>query len=461
MLSAAPWSGTLLVGGLGYPYDELVAAVLSRLGPAQALGALDCEAMELGRARLPRGQCAPLLASTGALLRKLRSDADSPVTFLAAASCGPCRYAPFASTFRQLLSDHGKGELRVLDQSWAGWISAFGAACAEDLLDALLAGDALLEARRRVHPHVQSSSELRARWSAAADGVIAAVRSGVAPLGALAAQAHWHRELALRPRAALARVVLVGDPWSLHVDGDAQAQLTQQLCEAGVEVEAPPFALWLAYRLWEQAEQGGMSQASASHSSTAALPTAASLAARHALACSAFGMPAVDVPDIAELADWAAPYLPASWRGGYGHVEVGLAARARFEHRAHAVISVKSFGCIPSSGVSDGIVPGVLAEQLGFLAIEVSESAAATRESRLMLHVAAAQARALDEVADSCNKLEMSIAQASARLVPHSPLAAAHASGPRRYACTLACEIAALADAPRTPSLQPELGTCP
>ena len=52
----------LWVGGLGWPYDDLLAASLRGRGhQASALGPLDHDAFERGTAALPRGQCAPAL----------------------------------------------------------------------------------------------------------------------------------------------------------------------------------------------------------------------------------------------------------------------------------------------------------------------------------------------------------------------------------------------------------------
>jgi predicted nucleotide-binding protein (sugar kinase/HSP70/actin superfamily) len=460
MLSAELARSTTLVGGLGFPYDDLLAAVLSRFGDTQPLGALDRDAMRLGRASLPRGQCAPLLATAGALLRRARGAQSQPFAFLAANSCGPCRYALFASTYRQVLHEHGGGPLWTIDQDWPRWLEAFGDADASDLLDALLAGDALLLAQRRLRSQVQAPEQLDAAWTAAAVDVAAAIRGGLAPLVALARHTAWHDALALRPREAQARMVLIGEPWSLHVDGDAQSQLARVLGDAGVEVEVPPLALWLAYRLWERS-QPALRNAHPLAPSEPGMPplTAACLRARYLEACAVLGMHEVDLPDVEQLASWAAPYLPAAWRGGYGHVEVGLAARARFEQRAHAVISVKSFGCIPSSGVCDGIVPRVLGDAVAFLALEVSEDAVATRESRLVLQIAAAQARASAETQAVCQAMGVSLAHALADLPQPQPLQSLYAVGPRRYACTLACELSASSHRLQATPVDPETRT--
>ena len=149
----------------------------------------------------------------------------------------------------------------------------------------------------------------------------------------------------------------------------------------------------------------------------------------------------MQLPDLDAFEALAAPWLPSDVRGGYGHVEVALALRARAERRAHVVVSIKSFGCIPSSGLADAIVPAALAHEgdaMPFLALEVSHDGAAARESRLMMRVAGALREAERE-------LETARASCPARALPIvDPLVGIHERGTRPYACTLACEVARL-----------------
>ena len=241
--------------------------------------------------------------------------------------------------------------------------------------------------------------------------------------------------------------MLIGDPWSAHVSGDGQLNLPQILARAGVEIEAPPFALWIAYVLWQmRADPFGAAPAPRQDAVERARAFESVLYARRRLARRAAGLPDAELPSIDELAALAEPFINPNVRGGYGHVEVGLAVRARLERRAHVVLSVKSFGCIPSSGISDAIVPAALNAPLGlqddaelpFVALEVSGDAEAARESRLMLRVAAAIDAAERELTDALVRTGRS-SGATDRFDDFDPLAFALPVGPRPYACTLAC----------------------
>ncbi len=391
-------SPTLLLGGLGTPHDDLAAAALRSLGhDAATLGILDNQAAEAGRALLGKGHCAPALFTTGGLVRTVAAHGGGPLACVVASTCGPCRYALFEPAWRRALALAGLPQI--------GFISLtppFGRAPdvqAQSLLwrvvDALLLADVLAQQWRSLAPHAQPLDALDAAWGAVVERVCERVSGGASAVEALCGEQQWHAALPMRPWAPLARAVLLGDPWSLHVQGDGQMNLPRVLARAGMELDVPPLATWISYLLW-QVRQPPWGNAPPPDPSGAELAARLEAHVPQQLARLSAVLEAspLDVPDMDELAALAAPHLPSGLRGGYGHVEVGLAARAVRQQRAHLVLSVKSFGCMPSAVVADEIVPTVLAGALPFLAVEVCGGGEAARESRLMLRVAAAQQRA-------------------------------------------------------------------
>jgi len=126
-------------------------------------------------------------------------------------------------------------------------------------------------------------------------------------------------------------------------------------------------------------------------------------------------------------------------------VEIGRAARARARRSAHVVFSVKSFGCIPSAGIADGIVPTVLGDDVAYLSVEVSGDGDAARESRIMLRAAAAVAAAEQELDEACGRLGMSRERVLHDRIT-DPLAAP--AGARPYACALASAVVDVEEPP-------------
>ena len=438
-----------LVGGLGDPHDRLAAAALSGEGrPARAVGALDEDAYDRGRAALPRGQCAPILYTTGALLREAerhsRSGASGSLGWVSPRSCGPCRYALFETAWTRALAQAGHAHASIvgLGQSVEALVRLLSPAGAWRVLDALVVADVLREVGNRLRPHVADPMDLERRVREATRRVAEATASGGAPVDALRREAPSFVGLPLRPAAPLARAQLIGDPWSLHVDGDGQLNVVRVLASAGVEVEQPPFAFWIDYLAWQRRSAPFGAAAAPSASDVAmARDIEARLRDRLAAASDAVGLGGLALPSQDELAQLAAPHLSPSLRGGYGHLEVALALRAREERRAHVVFSVKSFGCIPSSGISDAIVPTVIGPSVSFLALEVSGDGEAARESRLMLRVASALDAAERELAEACRRS----GRDPGSIDPPPPLSGRFAIGARPYASTLAC--AALGEA--------------
>lgn len=429
----------LLVGGLGGFHDGLVAAVLRAQGrDAVPLGSVDRAALERGRAALPRGQCAPLLYTTGALLEAVGAASNRPLAYMGLSSCGPCRYAVFEDGWRRAVTeahpDADVGFLRLM-QSPLDMTERFGSRAVVQLIEAVVVADAVAEQVRRLAPSVTDAAALDAAAGAAVQAIGAELASGADPLVALARHADWHRPIARCAPGPLARVALVGEPWSLHADGDGQLHLPRLLAAAGVEIEVPPVALWIAYVLWQHRNVRWGAERPDASAKRAAAALERFLAEAIEEAGAIAGLGGFVLPDVEALAELAAPHLPPTLLGGYGHLEVGLAARAKRERRAHAVISVKSFGCIPSSGTSDGILPTVLGD-LPFLALEVCGDGEAARESRLMMRVAAARERAAADLADACARAGVVEEEISAP----DPLAGW--SGARRYACSLACAVA-------------------
>ena len=94
---------TILLGGLTWKHEELLAAVLRGHGhPAETLPQPDRAAHEIGKDYCASGLCNPAYFVVGALIRRLRELEASGISrdnivrryaFLTAGSCGPCRYS--------------------------------------------------------------------------------------------------------------------------------------------------------------------------------------------------------------------------------------------------------------------------------------------------------------------------------------------------------------------------------
>jgi ElaB/YqjD/DUF883 family membrane-anchored ribosome-binding protein len=100
------------------------------------------------------------------------------------------------------------------------------------------------------------------------------------------------------------------------------------------------------------------------------------------------------------VADVAAPFYNNDLRGGEGHMEVGKLILNVVKNKATMTLSVKPFGCMPSSSVSDGVqsliterFPGTI-----FCAVETSGDGAVNFQSRVQMYLFKAKQAAQAEL---------------------------------------------------------------
>ena len=107
---------------------------------------------------------------------------------------------------------------------------------------------------------------------------------------------------------------------------------------------------------------------------------------------------AYEIPG-SEVATISHQYYDNHLRGGEGHMEVGKLVQTVTHRKAHMVVSVKPFGCMPSSGVSDGVQSLITARypQAIFTAIETTGDGEVNAQSRIQMDLFKARQRAEEE----------------------------------------------------------------
>jgi predicted nucleotide-binding protein (sugar kinase/HSP70/actin superfamily) len=108
------------------------------------------------------------------------------------------------------------------------------------------------------------------------------------------------------------------------------------------------------------------------------------------------------LPEQEELARLAAPFYNPRARGGEGHLEVAKTVYHTVHHHCHMVLSLKPFGCMPSTQ-SDGAQSAVVNrfKDIIFLPIETAGDGEVHARSRVQMTLADAKARARREFAAS------------------------------------------------------------
>jgi predicted nucleotide-binding protein (sugar kinase/HSP70/actin superfamily) len=99
------------------------------------------------------------------------------------------------------------------------------------------------------------------------------------------------------------------------------------------------------------------------------------------------------------VAHLAARHYDNNLRGGEGHMEVGKLLHFVEDKVNHMTISVKPFGCMPSSGVSDGVQTKVLGDHPDaiFLPLETTGDGKVNAHSRVQMMLFKARLKARQE----------------------------------------------------------------
>jgi predicted nucleotide-binding protein (sugar kinase/HSP70/actin superfamily) len=424
---------TILFGGLTVAHDVLVRSALAGLGyTIRPLDVPDTAALRLGKEFGNRAQCNPTYFTVGNLVKHLihlRDDERMPVddivrthVFFTAGACGPCRFGTYATEYRKALRDAGFDGFRVLlFQQQGGLRQATGDDAGLEfspkffvtLLKALIAGDALNLIGYRIRPYEVEHGSTDRALDACKHILEHAFEKRRSLLVALR---RCRRELArvrvnrMQPKP---KVAIIGEFWAMTTEGDGNYRLQRFLESEGAEVDIQPVTAWLLYNIWEHTfdtrrrmtlredDDRGAGLKGTNVRKKLALLKAAEWALRGAFALysKTMGLGGYYLSDMDEIATISHQYYDNHLRGGEGHMEVGKLIQHVEQRKTHMVVSVKPFGCMPSSGVSDGVQSLVTSKhpEAIFCAIETTGDGAVGVQSRVQMDLFKARRRAQQE----------------------------------------------------------------
>ena len=424
---------TILVGGLTIAQDALLQAALEALGyKIEVLPCPDTAALHYGKEFGNRGQCNPTYFTVGNLIKHLiglRDVAGIPVAeissryiFLTAGACGPCRFGTYATEYRKALRDAGFEGFRVLlFQQQGGFRQAIGLEAGLEMnsrffiqvVKALVAGDVLNAIGYRIRPYEVCSGETDRAMELSKEILCQALRNGRSIINALRRCRRHFEAVKVDWLQAKPKVMIIGEFWAMTTEGDGNYHLQRFLEKQGAEVDIQLITSWLLYLIWQN-ERDTRRRLDLREEDTAGK----GLAGRNGLQLLrwlwvaerllrlmfrsfawAIGLGRYHLPDMEELAATAQPFYDVELRGGEGHMEVGKLIQAVTQQKAHLVVSVKPFGCMPSSGVSDGIQSAVLNRypEALFCPVETSGDGEVNFQSRVLMSLFKARRKAGDE----------------------------------------------------------------
>ena len=381
--------------------------------------------------------------------------------FFTAGGNGPCRFGMYESEYRLALDNAGFEGFRVLTfqqgisrgpDGTSGLVISLGHALGilkafhvADVLNHIVhrlrpyetvpgATDrALAECEADVYAHLRSAvvhewHEGLARWLVAAVGSRKWLRelvNVVSKYRQLLAGPEY-RDLLRRCGARFDRVELdrtrvkpvvkiTGEFWAQTTEGDGNYRMFDFLEREGAEVLVEPFASWVTYlvfsgrlRYLERRRSASRLERRPSKRLVGALATRARLwlfdlaerlfTRELERAVRNVGAPGPHLVAQDILADAARPYYDPRARGGEGHLEVAKNIHYTAGRRCHMVLSLKPFGCLPSSQ-SDGVQAAVVDRypEMIFLPVETSGEGEVQAHSRVQMSLSDARAAARAE----------------------------------------------------------------
>ncbi|OIJ08850.1 2-hydroxyglutaryl-CoA dehydratase [Anaerobacillus arseniciselenatis] len=457
-------STTILFGGLTMAHDYLIAGGLKGIGYNVAnLECPDTDALRFGKEFGNRGQCNPTYFTVGNLIKHLtylrdiegksKDEIVKKYLFVTSGSCGPCRFGTYVTEYRKALRDAGFDGFRVLlFQQQSGLKQATGEDSALKLdssffitfLKAVLIGDVLNAIGYRIRPYEIESgatNEALERCKKLLYNTFSERKSIVKALY----QCRKILETVKVDRTVVKpKVSIIGEFWAMTTEGDGNYQLQKFLEAEGAEVDVQPLSAWILFLIWEgrydtkkrlhlrHDDEGRFGLKGKNAVKRLAMLKMADATVRVWFQAYAniIGLHGYHLPDMDEVAEVANQHYNNQLRGGEGHMEVGKLILNVVKKKVNMTISVKPFGCMPSSGVSDG-VQSLITEKYPeaiFLPIETTGDGAINVYSRIQMMLFKAKQAAQKEFNEALQEqgLDEKAVKSMALSKISKPLATSH-----------------------------------
>ena len=410
-----------------------------------------------------------------------RQDIIDRYVFLTAGACGPCRFGMYEAEYRLALRNSGFDGFRVLLFQQSGGLSQSDAEAGLEMnldfflgiLNALNMGDCINELGYLIRPYEVHDGETERVLDEVMDymhdvmvhkrpfrlnGNLRKYLAGFADtaeyLGKFVDQLQGddyvtalHRvrdrlnsievdRLRVKPI-----VKITGEFWAQTTEGDGNFNMFKFLEREGAEVLVEPIGTWITYMIHQVVQRyrdhKGLEEG-------AILPPAWKLHKRAKIEWTyrnkvaklrlaevifrreyrkiqdALGGAGHTLADQYELQRLGHPYYNSRAGGGEGHLEIAKNIYYSNKELAHMVLSVKPFGCMPSTQ-SDGAQSAVVShfKDIIYLPIETSGEGEINAHSRVQMALGEAKAKAKNEFAAALEKTGLTLDQCRAWVDAH------------------------------------------
>jgi predicted nucleotide-binding protein (sugar kinase/HSP70/actin superfamily) len=420
----------MLVGGLTILQDRLVETALNSIGENFiALPNPDFESFQKGKAFGNRGQCNPTYFTVGNLVKYLQNLRDKQgisseeivkkYVFVTAGGCGPCRFGMYITEYKKALRDAGFDGFRItsfehdkgiFQNSDEESILNLSPTFFVTLVKAIIIGDIINLLGYKMRPYELETGATNKAIEGCRLIVSQAFEKKKNLTLALWSCRKVLAEVKLNRLQPKAKVLVMGEFWAAMTEGDGNYNLHRFLEAEGAECIPQPIMNRLMLSIWEAERKLHKKENLATDTdkkvdfssvkSRIMIKLAKNAVKMHfGLYAKAIGLHDYEIPNMEKLAALSEKYYTLDCEGGEGHLEVAHLIESVKDNLSHLTISVKPFGCMPSSAVSDGVQSLVTSRfpSANFLAIETSGEGAANFYSRVQMALFKAKQLAKEE----------------------------------------------------------------
>jgi predicted nucleotide-binding protein (sugar kinase/HSP70/actin superfamily) len=353
-----------------------------------------------------RMECNPMYFTSGSIIKNLfkiqketgltKEDIVNKYVFLGGGGqCGPCRYGMYPQEYLKVINDAGFKGFRILifssdiiqDPQPKGSAFTFSLPFKIDILLAVVLADFMHIAECALRPYAKDKNLALSIIEKAEEILLDAFRSPFFLLTVPVTLKKVSKMFAAIPRheKKLPKIFVTGEFFANLAHNEGNYNLRRFIMDEGCEVYPGLFTQRILYDNWRrscEAKRGiqfaSSTKEKAFHKSSLRKQNVSTAIVKwfwnswkKSFNPSAFGGHA-ELLDLDELAETGRPYYHPEIFGGEGNLEIAEAVH--YADKIDGFISSKPFGCMPSSGVSDGVQAKIMSmyPQLNFLSIETS-----------------------------------------------------------------------------------------
>ncbi len=401
--------------------------------------------------------------------------------FFTAGACGPCRFGMYEAEYRLALRNSGFDGFRVLLFQQSGGLSQSDAEAGLEMnidfflgiLNALNCGDVLNEVAYAIRPYEVEAGEADRKLDEVMDYMHEVFRKKQPwklgdnmskYLGGFSDTAEYIGKFVNQIKgddyvSALNRcrdtfnsididrlrvkpiVKITGEFWAQTTEGDGNFNMFNFLQREGAQVLVEPIGTWIMYMihqvvqkykdfkgleegavlppLWQLTKRAKIEIDYRQKVAKLKLAEAIFKSEYHKIV-NALGGVAHHLADQYELQRLGHPFYNSRAGGGEGHLEVAKNIYYSNKDLAHMVLSLKPFGCMPSTQ-SDGAQSAVVGnyKDMIYLPVETSGEGEINAHSRVQMALGEAKSKAKKEFAETLERTGLTLDQCRAWVDAH------------------------------------------